>query len=96
MTEVATIKVQILGREYPVACPSNQEAALEAAALYVDNQMREIQERTGTHGIERLAVMAALNIAHRYLQGDPQDVNEALEALSQRIEATLERLSVGE
>ena len=45
MTEIATVRVQILGREFPVACPAGQERELEAAAEFVDNRMREIQEK---------------------------------------------------
>ena len=47
MTEIATVRVQILGREFPVTCPEGQEHDLEAAAEFVDNRMREIQEKTG-------------------------------------------------
>ena len=67
MTEIATVRVQILGREFPVACPAGQEHELEAAAEFVDNRMRHIQEKTGNSALERLAVMAALNIAHEHL-----------------------------
>jgi len=48
MTEIATVRVQILGREFPVACPAGQEHELEAAAEFVDNRMRDIQEKQGT------------------------------------------------
>ena len=58
MTEIATVRVQILGREFPVACPAGQEHELEAAAEFVDHKMREIQEKTGNSALERLAVMA--------------------------------------
>jgi len=47
MTEIATVRVQILGREFPVACPAGQEHELEAAAEFVDNRMRDIQEKNG-------------------------------------------------
>ena len=43
MTEVATVRVQILGREFPVACPAGQERELELAAEFVDSHMREIK-----------------------------------------------------
>ena len=96
MTEIATVLVQILGREFPVACPAGQERELEAAAEFVDNRMREIQEKTGNNALERLAVMAALNIAHEHLTGETKGSDNELKRLADRIGATLERLSESE
>ena len=96
MTEIATVRVQILGREFPVACPPGQEHELEAAAEFVDNRMRDIQEKTGNSALERLAVMAALNIAHEHLTGETSDADEDLKRLAERIGTTLERLSESE
>jgi cell division protein ZapA len=96
MTEIATVKVQILGRDYPVACPAGQEHELEAAADFVDARMREIKERTGTSALERLAVMAALNIAHTHLSGDSTGADAELKQLAERIESTLTKLSESE
>ena len=96
MTEIATVRVQILGREFPVACPAGQERELEAAAEFVDKRMREIQEKTGNNALERLAVMAALNIAHEHLTGETKGSDNELKRLADRISATLERLSESE
>ena len=93
MTEISTVRVQILGREFPVACPAGQEHELEAAAEFVDNRMREIQDKTGNSALERLAVMAALNIAHEHLTGQTTGHDEELKSLADRISTTLERLS---
>ena len=96
MTEIATVHVQILGREFPVACPAGQERELEAAAEFVDNRMREIQEKTGNSALERLAVTAALNIAHEHLTGKAKGSDDDLKRLADRIGVTLERLSESE
>ena len=96
MTEIATVQVQILGREFPVSCPAGQEHELEAAAEFVDHRIREIQEKTGSNVLERLAVMAALNIAHEHLNSDTPDVDEELKKLADRIGSTLLRLSDSE
>jgi cell division protein ZapA len=96
MTKIATVRVQILGREFPVACPAGQEHELEAAAEFVDNRMRELQEKTGNSSLERLAVMAALNIAHEYMTGETSSNDNELKRLADRIGTTLERLSESE
>ena len=93
MTEIATVRVQILGREFPVACPAGQEHELEVAAEFVDHRMRKIQEKTGNSALERLAVMAALNIAHEHLTGETTGQDQELKRLADRIGTTLERLS---
>ena len=53
-----------MGREYRVACGAEERDALLAAVDLVDNKMREIAQRTKSTIAERVAVMAALNIAH--------------------------------
>lgn len=58
-----SMDISILGREFRVACPEDEQEALLAAAQYLDMKMREIREQGKVIGIERIAVMAALNIA---------------------------------
>lgn len=62
------IKVQILGKEYPISCPADEQNELLTAARYIDDKMREIRDVGRIIGNERIAVMAALNIAHELLQ----------------------------
>lgn len=64
------LDVKIMGREYRVACSAEERDALLAAVELVDNKMREIAQRTKSTIAERVAVMAALNIAHEMLGGD--------------------------
>jgi len=61
------VTVSILGKEFVVACPENERAALIAAAAYLDKKMREIHASGKVIGTERTAIMAALNIAHELL-----------------------------
>ena len=93
MNKIATIRVKILEREFPVSCPAGQEAELEAAATFVDTRMREIRDKTETNSLERLAVMAALNVAHDFLNVKMESPNEDLENLAKKIETTLDRLA---
>ncbi len=77
------LDVKIMGREYRVACgPEERDALLQAVDL-VDNKMREIAQKTKNTIAERVAVMAALNIAHEHLtgaSGEPKkDLAEAID-----------------
>ncbi|RIX44065.1 MAG: cell division protein ZapA [Rhodocyclales bacterium GT-UBC] len=63
------LDVKIMGREYRVACAPEERAALLSAVDLVDGKMSEIAQRTKNTIAERVAVMAALNIAHEYLSG---------------------------
>jgi len=63
-----TVTVKILDKEYQVACPPEQEAELITSAKYLDKQMRGIRDTGKVIGLERIAVMAALNISYELLQ----------------------------
>jgi cell division protein ZapA len=65
--EANYLDVRILGREYRVACSAEEREALQEAVQLVDGKMREIAQRTKNSIAERVAVMAALNIAHEHL-----------------------------
>lgn len=71
-TRAKTVDITILGRSYKVACTDEERDALVEAAAYVDRKMGEMREGGKTASGERLAVMAALNIAHELLsKGGP-------------------------
>ena len=65
------LDVTLLGKEYRIACPPEEREALQAAVSYVDEKMHEISDRTKSNIAERIAVMAALNIAHEFLSSPP-------------------------
>ncbi len=93
MDKPSTVKVTILDKEYRVACPEDSRYELESAARFLDNKMREIKASGRVFGLDRIAVMAALNLAHRSLIQDNQH-NADLERIKQmntRLEATLEQ-----
>lgn len=72
MSPANTVTVKILDKEYQVACPQEQEAELVVSAKYLDKQMRGIRDSGKVIGLERIAVMAALNISYELLQGSDQ------------------------
>jgi cell division protein ZapA len=82
------LDVKIMGREYRVACQPDERDALQAAVAMVDNKMREIAQRTKSTIAERVAVMAALNIAHERLAlpGAAADETVASPDMKRRIE----------
>jgi cell division protein ZapA len=68
MSEKAkALDVNIMGRNYRVACADDEREALLAAVAYVDKKMTEIKAASKIAGTERIAVMAALNIANELL-----------------------------
>lgn len=65
--EASYLDIVLLGKEYRVACSPEERDALCAAAAHVSRTMDEITEQTRSNSPERVAVMAALNIAHELL-----------------------------
>ena len=61
------VDINILGREFRVACPEDEQETLLSAATYLDRKMREIRDQGKVIGVERIAVMAALNMAYELL-----------------------------
>ena len=62
-----TIEVSLLGRTYRVACEEGERESLMQAVAYLDAKMNEIRKAGKVMGAERIAVMAALNVAHELL-----------------------------
>src|SRR5690554_3891111 len=72
----STVTVRILDREYQISCPPSEQDALLKSARYLDENMRRIKARGTIHGLEKISVMAALNITHELIQKNRQ-INEA-------------------
>ena len=67
MSETKAMNVTIFDRELRVACPPDEQDELLAAVSYLDKKMREISDAGKVVSAERIAIMAALNIAHELL-----------------------------
>jgi cell division protein ZapA len=87
-----SLDVAIMGREFRVSCPEKERDSLLQAVGYLDRKMREIRDSGKVIGVERIAIMAALNIAHDYLnkQGAPSD-EAAVKASLERIGGLLDQ-----
>ena len=95
-----TVTAKILSKEYTIACPANEREALEASVRHVDSQMQEIRNGGKVIGAERIAVMAAINIAHEMLKSQSQvqsidvDVITRLDELQSKINDSLDKVTV--
>ena len=61
------LQISIMGREFRVACPEDEQKGLLEAVEYLNRKMHEIRDHGKVVGLERIAIMAALNIAHELL-----------------------------
>jgi len=90
-TESNTLTVSIVGKDYQVACPAGEEQSLREAAHYLHTLMESIRSSGRVVGLDRVAVMAALNVCNELLQSksnhaEAQDlVNERVQKLSDRV-----------
>jgi len=61
------LDVNIMGREFRIACQEDEQKDLLKAIEYLNMKMREIRDAGKVIGVERIAIMAALNITHEFL-----------------------------
>jgi len=93
----ARVSVRIMDKEYVVACPYEERSALLDAAEFLNARMREIRDSGKVVGLDRIAVMAALNLAHEFLKGKDREskldngVGHRVRALRERVEGALEK-----
>ena len=93
--ESDAVKIHILDKEYLVACPEDEKDALVASANHLSEKMMEIREGGKVVGIDRIAVMAGLNLAHDVIESGGGDGAKAsttasrLNKLNTQIDKTL-------
>jgi cell division protein ZapA len=91
------VSVRILEKEYQVACLPEERSELLDSAEFLNGKMREIRDGGNIVGLDRIAVMAALNLAHELLRvrgrGDAadSDVSQKIRQLRERVEGALSR-----
>ena len=86
------VAIRIMDKEYLVGCPEGAEAELFNSADYLDKKMREIRDAGKVLGLERVAVMTALNLSHELLESKAQHqekFEERIQKLNQKIDSTL-------
>ena len=91
------LSVRILEKEYYVACGPEERTDLLDCAEFLNGRMKEIRDSGKIIGLDRIAVMAALNLAHEVLKlrgrdiGADHDTGRRIKALRERVESALEK-----
>ncbi len=75
MSNSKSLDVNIMGREFIVACTDEERAGLLEAVSYLDKKMHDIRDTGKIIGIDRIAIMAALNLSHELLHTKTGDVD---------------------
>ncbi len=92
------VSVNIMDKEYKIACPQGEHESLLASVDLLNEKMQEIQRKGKIIGAEKIAVMAAINIAHDLIRAQGQlvspDIATRLDDLKSSIDDTLEAISV--
>ena len=95
MAEIETITVSLLGKKYQVSCEEEEVEILEKSAKYLNKKMGEIRDSGRVVGLDRIAVMAALNIIGESIISDSdtglkdKELDKRVESLNETLEAAL-------
>ena len=90
------VSVRILEKEYQVACLPEERSELLDSAEFLNGKMRDIRDAGNIVGLDRIAVMAALNLAHELIKRNrteavDSEVSERVRQMRERVESALSR-----
>jgi cell division protein ZapA len=95
--DATRVSVRILDKEYFVACPKEERGDLIDSAAFLNSRMKEIRDSGKVTGADRIAVMAALNIANEMLRqreqdhGSQSELGNRIRSLRERVETALQK-----
>ena len=95
MADSSTLTVNIMDREFRVNCPKSEQQNLRDSAETLDQRMREIRDTGRVIGVDRIAIMAALNITSELLstEGDSSNIvdsaNQSINRMQEKITQSL-------
>ena len=94
MPETETITVSLLGKKFQVSCEEDEVAVLERSAKYLNEKMGEIRDSGRVVGLDRIAVMAALNIIGESIMSEEKghkdtNLHKRVDELNESLEAAL-------
>ncbi len=96
---LSTAQIYLLGKEYQISCTEEQLPELKLAARHLDQKMRKIRDTGKVIGLERIAIMTALNLSHELLAEKTTDETELadqearLELLNKKLHSALSHFS---
>jgi len=90
------VAVRIMDKEYKISCPQGEHESLLASASLLNDKMREIKNNGKIIGAEKIAVIAAINIAHDLIRTKDQlvdpNIANRLDDMKSTIDATLKAM----
>jgi cell division protein ZapA len=94
-----SLTVNILDKEYRVACSPDEEENLLASASTLNKKLNEIKKKGAVIGTERIAIMAALNMSHELLTGKAMEIentnlNDRISSLSDKIDSAMREIQL--
>ncbi len=99
MSKDNSLNITIMDKDYRVACPPEEQASLRASAEFLNEKLNEIRNRGSVIGTERIAIMAALNLAHELLncqefEDGYNDLDSRVGNLQKKIDIALREIEV--
>ncbi|MEO8401553.1 MAG: cell division protein ZapA [Gammaproteobacteria bacterium] len=91
----AETTIEILGKSYQIKCPDTELSSLQRAACYLEEKMRDLHDANNGFNVDRIAIIAALNVVHQLLTFENQkethlgNINQRLHDLQNKIEHAL-------
>ena len=94
-----SLTINILDKEYRVACPEAEKDSLLASAEVLNQRLKEIKSKGAVLGTERIAIMAALNLSHEMLNGraietQHSELSERIDNLSEKIDSSMRQFEL--
>lgn len=90
------VALRLLDREFHIACAPEERPGLVAAARFLDDKMRELKSSAKVPGFDRIAVLAAVSIAHELLtlrqqhNSQEQVLTDGLASLRRKLDGLLD------
>jgi len=98
MSQASPVTVVILDKEYLISCEENEREQLHTAVAFVNSKMLELKNNGNVIGAERIAVMAALNIANELLayKRENEDYTSSVDTMVKRLQTKIDDVLIHE
>ena len=95
--EAVPVNIQILDKEYMISCPEEEKESLLASARLLNERMKQVRDSGKVLGLERMAVVTALNIIHEFSQdrqlrdAQASDLNQEIKRMEGKVSSAIGR-----